>query len=255
MLLVLGVLKTSINLSLLTSKNGITIFFNNLHVVRFIYVCSSQFASSQRFCILPMEHVLLFFESLSSRKAYLQYLFCSSISGLVQLSSDALPSLLQKYHHLNCVCQCFFFSASVFYSQMHLLCLTQTLHIGSNESMHSLKNQYIPIDSFCVCDNASFFLMRLSFNVLLQHPNQCCIIRFVILYQYVNFQKYFLFYLMFFHLQIYYYVVLVYFIFRFTSIFQDSVQLSETNKFFKSLFIYPSLLLLSSSKICSFVHR
>ena len=61
MLLVLGVLKTSINLSLLTSKNDLTNFFNNLHVVRFTYVCSSQFASSQRFCILPMEHVLFFF--------------------------------------------------------------------------------------------------------------------------------------------------------------------------------------------------
>ena len=45
-LLVLGVLKTSINLSLLTSKNGITNFFNDLHVAKFIYVCSSQLASS-----------------------------------------------------------------------------------------------------------------------------------------------------------------------------------------------------------------
>jgi len=45
-LLVLGVLKTSINLSLLTSKNGITNFFNDLHVANFIYVCSSQLASS-----------------------------------------------------------------------------------------------------------------------------------------------------------------------------------------------------------------
>ena len=164
-LLVLGVLKTSINLSLLTSKNGITNFFNDLHVANFIYVCSSQLASSQRFCILPMEHVF-FFESLPSRKASLQYLFSSSIfwSGLAIIRCFAF--IAPKISPLKLRVLVFFFSASVFYSQMHLLCLTQTLHIGSKrESMHSLKNQYIPVDSFCVCDNAIFFLMRLSFII------------------------------------------------------------------------------------------
>ena len=102
MLLVLGVLKTSINLSLLTSKNA-SLFhsFNDLHVVKFIHVCSSQFASSQDFCILPMEHVF-FLNHYLVEKHLCSTCFAAIFLVWFSYHLDALPSVLQKYHHLNC---------------------------------------------------------------------------------------------------------------------------------------------------------